>query len=499
MFSSNNLISYVFANDQDTYYADDLLSLNLEQYLWKSLRRDYHTVYFLRGTNDGLFTVRTFGDKDAAPCPPPAKQSRRGPTNEEAFGNWMLHQLCLDRNKAVAFICPMTTFCRVFSRDAWAPVLKQLAHAERRTGIIVLTASPYAEDSRELLLNSPVFDLLNETAVTESRQGMSRPLYAAIRSKKPRHFLCLNAFTKERVRDLLIHVYAADPVRPLPRCGLDVLAEHLAAYLQGTMPMPEPLAEAFPSPLYLTYANLYDQLCSRSVWDQVLDCVQHPLRDRFPESDVPCLSILRAPKCYGGRCLNLRLPSWVCGTTDFNGRHPEDILLNIRNTVSAPGNRPDSPQIAASACQFLDHLDSLAEGDCNTYLLLLQAVEFCTEQIHLPADSAVDSKFQEAMHIADDLKFCIEQSTECFKQEQNLKKKEPFLQNAGGYTAVKLEEAKKNLKDKRADVRDLWNVIQANMLGLVTSGTSNNRLIRQIVDERRNKLEENYDFTDCWD
>ena len=61
MFSSNDLTHLVFANETDTYYRDDLLKLDLHQYLWLDLHEKYSAVYFLT-LSESTFSIKTYGD-----------------------------------------------------------------------------------------------------------------------------------------------------------------------------------------------------------------------------------------------------------------------------------------------------------------------------------------------------------------------------------------------------------------------------------------------------
>ena len=90
MFSSSDLISFVFANENDTYYRDDLLKLNQDQQLWHLLHESFDTVYFLRNTENQL-QVYSFGDSKGGPCP--VFKDKIFTSAEEQLGNWMLRQL----------------------------------------------------------------------------------------------------------------------------------------------------------------------------------------------------------------------------------------------------------------------------------------------------------------------------------------------------------------------------------------------------------------------
>ncbi|MCD7917264.1 MAG: hypothetical protein LUF84_02220, partial [Clostridiales bacterium] len=97
MFSSSELIHFVFANDDDDYYCGGLLRLDLNQYLWMKLHEEhYHTVYFLSRTDANIFSIKTCGDKKSSSFT--VKQSIWSwvlgtETEEEQQENWLCRQL----------------------------------------------------------------------------------------------------------------------------------------------------------------------------------------------------------------------------------------------------------------------------------------------------------------------------------------------------------------------------------------------------------------------
>ena len=69
MFSSDTLIHLVFGDETDVYYCDDLLRLNLRQYLWRELCQDYPAVFFLRKA-EKVFSVTCYGGAGSRYEPP---------------------------------------------------------------------------------------------------------------------------------------------------------------------------------------------------------------------------------------------------------------------------------------------------------------------------------------------------------------------------------------------------------------------------------------------
>lgn len=363
------LISYVFANPDDEYRGNDLLTLNLKQYLWQLLHRSYNTVYFLSSPDGRRLTVQTFGDQDAKPYTPPIIGS-----HVNRFSDWLLKQMELPAQSRAAFVCDLGLFCRIFSQSDWEPLLEDLAASPKRSGSFVLTASPYAEDSQKYLLErNSVFDRLREIAVTDSRGG-KRCVYKDLQEKKPDHYLCLNAFTPERIDALLLHICVKNPRLCLPAGERMDLATNLAAHLQQELPLPD-MHRISKSLRYLTYKDLYEYLSHPEVWAQLLE-LSPRLR---PAQSLP---ILRSPHCYAGKCLALQLPAWAQNRADSGNRYPEDTLDEICKIVSLPLNHPEHPQLLEGAQYFLDELNNLIDDDIDTCSLLLDGLKFCAEQMN---------------------------------------------------------------------------------------------------------------------
>lgn len=466
MFPSNQLISYVFANPDDEYRGGDLLTLNLQQYLWKSLHQQYNTVYFLRSPDDRTFSAHTFQERDAVQ--PGSRKFWQ--SHEEVFGKWLLKQLCLKREKAVAFVCPMDVFCRVFSQDAWASVLEEIANEPKRTGIFVLTASPYAADSRECLLHSPVFELLCERTVTGNR-GRKQSVYNAIRAEKPDNYRFLNTFTPGRIDDLLLHICAEYPDRFLSVQDRLALADDLAARLQNGKNLPGQQKGSQPT-MYQTYHWLYGQLCSQTVWEQLTD----PDRVRLPFCESPELPLLHNPSCCAGKCITLQLPAWVRDKKDFNGKSPMDILQDIHELVSTPTNSLENKELADAAFAFMRQLNELDTDDIDTCVLLLDALRFCVKWIYIHKE---DSKYEEVSRILNGLKVCTVDSASCFRGNRELSELEANPPTSG-QEWLALMNSRKKLNDKMNTLHNYVSLLKGNILTLETSGYIDSRVLMDV-------------------
>lgn len=409
MFSSQNMISLVFANENDTYYRDDLQKLKLDQHLWYLLHQDhFKTVYYLRRDGDWL-CPRSFGDKDAEPF---NKIQRLW---DKQLLKWLPEQMCMSPDKAVAVVCSLQEFCELFSDDKCRKVFQKLQKNPSRTGILVLVASATAERSSQLLLSCPVFDYLGETVITGQRGGALRDLYAPLYRWEGYHFL--NEFTKERVRGVLRHVIMDHPDRLVSLDHLDQLADYLEKYLSGiARPGGEGLFGAsFPS-YYMTFEDLYTRLCDRNVWEGLESRVARGLSPKRENRTSP---ILRERATYAGKCLQLKLPERFKTETRLPGESEEqwakreakdrerreqilNLLWEIRNMVAAPKNKPENPNIQEAAGYFvnyLEHLDSVMVDARAAFLETLRALRLCLEWIYLESEKSGESKEQTLLQI----------------------------------------------------------------------------------------------------
>lgn len=376
MFSSKNLISFVFANENDTYYRDDMLKLNQDQYLWYQLHEKFETVYFLREA-EGQLQVRSFGDRNG-PCP--TFKSKLFKTAEDQQGKWLLQQMRRKAADAVAFVCTLPDFCSVFSKASWEETLRELAESQNRTGIFVVTASATAERNTKLLLTSPVFQYLKENAILEQRSGEPRDLYGSIAQKKWGSCFFLNEFTYERVHALLVHVIMKYPERLESIQDLDELAAWLHKYLNSaTLPGNDTLFD-FKLPVnYLTHEDVYTLLCKENIWNRLIARVNQGTVPKIKECSH---HILRDSSSYAGRYLQLKLPNWVNADSQ-DGIRVYRLVREIRDAISSPKNKLENQFIQQAADRFLCHLDTVPNDDAASYKGVLDALKLCVDWMYV--------------------------------------------------------------------------------------------------------------------
>lgn len=381
MFSSRELVSFVFANPNEIYYGADLLKLNLNQFLWKELHKTYKTVYFLT-PGETLFDIRTYGDKD---CNAYKSRGWMGGSESSQLKKWMQKRLRDDKNPAV-FVSTMQNFCDIFSQEE--KFLKEIAGTANRTGGFVLTASTMEEATKTLLLESPVFQWLNEQAVISVRCAQERKLFHHIREGKPKSCYFLDRFQEERIRNLLIHLAMAKPRRQQNLQVLENMARWLTKYLcDPSMQEEQRLFDGEEPICYMLYKEIFAQLANDSVWKRLKEYSTEYNGDALtvsPES----FRVLPGYTCYAGRCLRISLPRWLRVTED--AQTAGEILSRIRQAVSSPKNRKENPQIVSHTEGFLKQLDDVSANDTETYTFLLQALEFCVEWVYNEEDDPLN-------------------------------------------------------------------------------------------------------------
>ena len=391
MFSSKDLISFVFANENDTYYGDDLIKRDLNQYLWERLHGTYEAVYFLGAEDDALFRVCSFGDKGCSEYAPKKKKLFGligGNSEQSEQGGWIQRQLCAKPDATSAFVCSLDDFCSVLSDSRWDQVLECIAREKKRTGIFVLTASATAEKSANLLLTSPVFEKLRETSVTDLRDGALRDLYSTLKMRKWDNCIFLNNITWEHIHGLLLHLVMEYPDRFKSSEKLDMMSEYLYAYLRDpNFAHEEQLLPEEPVTGYLMYGELFEWLKNARNWEKFCtkaDFFEKNGRKRIPSEISPTeVAVLRDPNSYAGRCMKIRLPKWIANNPETE-QQIQSVLRNIHEEVCAPKNKVENEKIVVFAVKLLNQLDAVAVGDTESYEFVLSALKFCVGQIYAP-------------------------------------------------------------------------------------------------------------------
>ena len=481
MFSPNDLIHLVFADEADTYYCEDLLKPDLHQYLWLKLHEKYSSVYFLT-LAENTFSVQTYGDLNCKPYEPPPKfLTWMGGSEMKDFGKWVLKQLTSKRLESAAFVCSLEDFCQAAENRDWAGTLEGIAGEKARTGIFVLTVPVSVERSRPLLLHSRVFELLREKAVLDVRTGALREIYGSIKRNKGESCVFLNAFSWDRVYPILLHVMLEQPGRFLSQKDMEAVIGYLVRYLADLkLQRDQPLFRTRMPSSDMQFRELYDELKDEKVWTRLVDrsLKERSSADNRAEHTEPAMGfhMTRDKSGYAGKCMTLRLPSGI-QRLDPQGR-AAGLLLDIQRELLAPKNRDENEMLAAKAAGFLAKLEAVPPDDPDTCKRILEAVHFCVTWMYV-RESEEEKR---VLEIVESLETYVKISDQYWLARKNVDLYK--LQNASGtITDIKIQQAQKQLEAQEKILRTYQDLVSASSMELSILSFSDN------ITEQMEKLD----------
>ena len=434
LLNAPDRIHFVFADADDTYYGRDLLALNLNQYLWMSLHRNgYRAVYFLSKNKDGMagstFSVRTFGDREQQEVPGGVLAllglKRVDSISAKNFVPCMNTWL---KEKA-AVVCPLDDFCDVLEGAGWEDVFapeKRTGWQTNYQGILVLTASIYAEDNERYFLESSAFSekRLNFEPIAQLRQANCQDLYQCFGQILGNGCLALYQPTADRLAPILTRVLIDHPERIEGVPDLSALAGTLEWYLRD----PKGQAETDLKQLaglgtpfhHAPFRKIYDCLSQEETWNALLEQYRRVQKRSGPVSapgEFP--PILRTPGSYAERCLALEVPEEAQAEPKLV-QEVRARLQSIWNKASSPQNRMENKALIREMQSFLSDIPKAkSKGDIETYCRILYAIDTCLQWIS--TDSQKERKTYEALcSVLETMKRWISLSSQYFdgRQEQ---------------------------------------------------------------------------------
>ena len=405
MFYSNELLHLVFADKNDTYYYNGLFALDLNETLWFLLhKRGFDHVYFLEFKGDDC-QVAHYGDRNARDFRPEQQKKKlffSQKTKAEKLGEWLERELRGSDGARAAAVCSFRAFCRYFEAPDRCEILRRLAGLEQRTGILVLTAPPETEATKDLFLHSPVFPALDETGIVALRTAKECHLYRALSKIMGERCTYLNQYTEDRLLQLTQYLLLTEPAKSYDFTDASLPAAYLFQYLNNEAFRAAEEAQGVRLPgNTVPFRRLYDSLRRPQTWKTVVRRVKVAetvggLRDYCAAHGLPLIADLpetvgarHKTESYAGRCLSMEL------APSDNPAFPaaEKRLRSIRKAVSDPRNRDENPEIVAAMEQFLTDMFSAASyGDVETQYRILEAISFCLQWLYALPGSEDEEK-----------------------------------------------------------------------------------------------------------
>lgn len=498
MFSPNELLHFAFADESDVYYCNELLALNLQQFLWLKLHEQgYGCVYYLESTDDGAVCVRTFGDRRArsyAPEKAKHKLFSKQKSRNDSLRRWLSKQLTEKDPDRAAIICPLKDFAQHFRTSDWEDFLRELAASDRRNGILILTAPPEVEASRSVFLTSPVFDYLREDGITALRTASLCDMYEMLHRSKPDRMVYLNAWTAERIHSLLSRMLVEDPKRT-DDCSLrSEMEEYLLQWMNNpALRANEPrLANRLPSPFDL-FRNAFDRLRREESWNQ-LTAKAGQVREAggirqyleklgcpYAEDPVNAVCVRRDADSWAGRCLHLNLRCADCGGEEQ--QKIAQMLDEIGQQVRAPQNREDNPRIAEAVGALLPELHAAdLAGDVGTVRRILFSINFCIRWISVAPKSNEETAI---LTVLEKLQSYVTCSRLYFDRQRSYSMiRSAQAADKNRLTSLAMQQLENQAETARRVLSTYEDIVQASVVKLsAASAASDADLIRSLSEE----------------
>ncbi len=459
MFSSNALMQIVFADPKDIYFPEGILKSDLNSYLWYKLHDKYDTVYFAdrddRGDIHVSYYLEAYTDNFRA-------KGFLSKSPQNTLAKWLKKQL-RDKKHKSAVVFSLESFCVLFRREK--EVLSEIRMSKENSeiyGTIVLVAPLNFEKSSKWLLDSHVFDYLDEISVN-SLKGYRGDIYAFLKNRKQEACVFLNLYTRERIYDILNYVMLEDDSKFVNLQSVEYASDYLTQYMNNRY-MQMTSKRLFTPDFNLinpAYRDFYMQLKDKSVWNELMKRSREyggRIREKLPNHYIDENSIAFYP-LYDDESVHMRCMKLCFAGAIHNAAYDEptiDKLNKIYSEASHHKNREKNYQINEKLNKFIDELQRFCKGgDSVTCGRTVSAVLFCIKWIY-----ADGRKQEDVMQIINAFEHYIKWSDYCYTMQKNY----------GSYS-YQYESFKRDIEQKRNVLEQLDRVISLGILNLTVSST----------------------------
>lgn len=406
MFSSNELLQFVFGDEMDTYYCRGAISLDFKQYLWLKLHESgYKRILFLEMSGD-ILQIKTFSEKDfqkigGKTLMKKFKSLLLGKKNDIIY--WIMNQLGEKQTERTAVVCSLQDFCTYFSSGEYKDSLHDLAVMGKRTGTMVLTVPVEVECSREYFLGSPVFEYLHDNGIVNIRTAANCDMYATMFHYNPDRMIFLSTYTAERIHNIFDRIFLEEPQRFLELSVRKEMEDFIFQWMNNKEFRDLTTArERYPSH-ELLFKELFRWLKKSDNWNRLAAKAMQVsqtggmagyLRNMkcTPVYDFEnAVSLRRKPGSYADRCMRLHLNLSKYNNSKEYERMNE-LVESIHTRVKSSLNHTDNTLIKDEILRFLDRLITAdRDGDEGTVRRILDSIDFCAAWIWVEKQSQIES------------------------------------------------------------------------------------------------------------
>ena len=304
-FSCDNWLQIVFADKDDYYYTDSLLRLELNQYLWLSLRQNYDAVWFVT-VERSRKTVKVRHYKDSVNDLRFAQVRTFYGAIKKAF-DWIMEQLNQkDERKRQAFVLDRDSFKILFENRKLTKENKN----RLKNNTLILLLPPSVDETKELLLGSRAFDNLDAKFVINNlreSQAENKDIYLSLCNMCQDVCLFLNEFTTDRMKRMLYYSLIRHTEREVDSKTLECMAAYLTEYLNNRCLQWSEEDSFFGSADVFRYKDIEQLLDTEEVWNtleqrvcKILSTCEGDVRKALKQY-MECKNI-----SYGRKCIYMK-------------------------------------------------------------------------------------------------------------------------------------------------------------------------------------------------
>ena len=278
---SDKKIRIVFAAEDDRYYTDSLLKLDLNQYLWMSLRKYYDNVWFVSVNKRGDINVKCFENNVSVV----KKQS--------SPSKWLIEQASRDRKQA--FVVKKDSFKALFEqRNFWGET-SFIDISKFQNIMVIVIVPPKIYEVKDLLSGDyPVIKPYAERIIQSEKKDIIFVLY----SKYNKYCSFLPSFTKECIRNLLLYTMFRDTEKADSAVFMEYMAVYLAEYMNNKAMQWKFDLSLFENEQFRKFPlhrKIQEKLSDMGIWKKLEGCARKLY-------DIDCNDADNALKIYLDEC-----------------------------------------------------------------------------------------------------------------------------------------------------------------------------------------------------
>ena len=211
---SDKKIRIVFAAEDDRYYTDSLLKLDLNQYLWMSLRKYYDDVWFVSVNKRGDINVKCFENNVSVV----KKQS--------SPSKWFIEQASRDRKQA--FVVKKDSFKALFEQRSFWGETSFIDISKFQNIMVIVVVPTKISELKDLLFEDYPLIPFN---IKNIKSLENKAMIVELSDRYRESCLFLQTFTEECVRNMLLYIMFGDK----KKMDSLVLIEYMTVYLTQYM------------------------------------------------------------------------------------------------------------------------------------------------------------------------------------------------------------------------------------------------------------------------